>query len=773
VRVVKYARVSTDEQAGDQHHSIPAQLHEMQTMADQRGWEVIGEFVDEGISGSERHRPQLDILLEMAQRKQFDILLVHDLSRLSRSVYDTLDIFEIIGRCNIGFASVTDPDFDFSDPGKRLFLIILAALNQYFLDQLRMHTSKAKHQRARQGLYNASTMPQGYQATPDPQTPPIIIEEEAQVIRFIFEQYATGRYSDDDIAGLLTAKGWQLRTKKKHPHGRNFSKDTVSAILTNEFYIGRAVYNKHKPEQRETYDGQHQAIISEELWDRCQSVRASRRGASRSVQKPYRIYLLSNLAVCDVCGRKLRCQATPTDVTYYREMSSDRGYTDCPHASIGTRTELVDRQIQTLIQAIQLPDDWLEEAASQMGDDELVELQRQRQSLEARRRRLRDMKLNGDYDDDPEEYSAQQESLRRQLAALPTFDQLEGLRSTFQTVKALRESWEHANPEDQRDLLRLMLREVSVDVPNGRVVSVTPLAVFIPIFRRLPFLAERELGIFVPTWTPEQAAIRQTGDEEHPQESLLTISHLPALTSAPMAGAVLPFLAENLLQPEVNARITPGVSHALALCKARGLELGTVVQIKSPDLSALPMDLRRWPQAAAAALSWSDARAHAPESADMLVSQFDVWPGSPANDPNPLIADAHRLLKPGGVWYFQEVLPLDMPAHWLYRYFPAAWELARKRAWGLHGLYTRLQGVGFTAEVKRHLFYQPVTAGAALAIAQIRPGLLARLPDGVYQQGLETLRQAAESKPDDPFGFEVALAEIWAQKAGGRTTEGM
>jgi len=160
-RVVLYARVSTEEQAGEDHYSIEAQLNEMREFAEREGWTVIGQFVDEGISGTKRERPELNALLDVARRRDCDIILTHELSRLSRSVYHTLDIFDLLGKYQVGFASVRDPDFDFADPSKRFFLTIMAAINEYYIELLRQHTSKAKRERAKQGLYNASLMPYG------------------------------------------------------------------------------------------------------------------------------------------------------------------------------------------------------------------------------------------------------------------------------------------------------------------------------------------------------------------------------------------------------------------------------------------------------------------------------------------------------------------------------------------------------------------------------------------------------------------------------------
>ncbi len=139
-RVVLYARVSTEEQAGEEHFSIDAQFAEMRETARKKSWDVVGEFVDEGISGTKRTRPQLESVLAMARNGSVDILMVHELSRLSRSVYHTLDIFDTLGRLGVGFASVRDPDFDFADPSKRLFLTIIAAINEHYTPTWRSAT---------------------------------------------------------------------------------------------------------------------------------------------------------------------------------------------------------------------------------------------------------------------------------------------------------------------------------------------------------------------------------------------------------------------------------------------------------------------------------------------------------------------------------------------------------------------------------------------------------------------------------------------------------
>jgi len=753
VRVALYARVSTEEQGSEEHFSIEAQLNEMRELAQAKGWEVVAEFV-ESISGTRRDRPQLQALLALAAQRGFDILLVHELSRLSRSVYHTLDIFDVLGRYNIGFASVKDPDFDFADPTKRFFLVILAAINEYYINLLGLHTSKSKRQRAKDGLYNASITPYGYALSGDPKKPPVLVEKEVAAVRLAFEKYATGQFSHQDIASLLNSEGHRTRA------GRGFSKDTVAEMLLNPFYMGVVAYKVNHGKAEETFPGMHEPIISAELWERCQSVRASRHSASRAAQRPYRVYLLSNVARCDVCGRKLRSQFTNSH-QYYREMSYERGYCDCPHQSIGIRTDPVDQQIHAIVSAIQLPADWQQELVERLIDDEeIAQLERRRASLEAEGRRLREMRLRGDFDDDLDMYQSELARIRRDLANLPTYDQLENMSHAAETIQSLREIWGKASPAEKRDLVRLILHEVAVDVPHGRVVALSPYTVFIPILRQMPLLAEREFGVFVPVWTPDHA------------NGVLTIPQLPALTAVPMQGMALPFLAEYPLAPDAEARIAPAFSHALALCKQAGASPEMLIQVASTDRPPLPADVRKWQDTISKVQSFDEVARRQEESVDVLTTQMLLWDNATRADhrreTDALLGQMCNLLTACGVWYMAEVLPAEMPAHWVYTYFPEAWTWARRQTLDLHALYGRLQAQGVASEVKRHVWYQPVRLGTALEIARQRPGLLARLSDPSYQEGIERLERAVMHQgAEHVIGSEVALIEIWAQKGKG------
>ena len=746
--VILYARVSTEEQASDEHFSIEAQLNEMKEYARVRGWVVKNEFIDGGVSGTSMDRPQLDAALTVVKAQECDVLLVHELSRLSRSsIYETFEVLELLGKNGAGFASVKEPDFDFADPSSRLFLTILAAMNQYYVDLLRMHTAKAKHERARQGLYNASFAPFGYTHIGGPKDPPEIHATNSQAVVMAFENYAIGRYTYQEIAEILNTGDY--RTSK----GRRFSKDSIAQMLRNPFYMGKVVYRSHPTNQTELFDGLHAPIISEELWMRCKMVRDSHGSSSRAVQKPFRVYLLSQLARCDVCQRSLRSQGADAG-TYYREMSYQRGYLDCPHQRLGTRTELVDAYMDAIIEGIQLPEDWLQEIRHQIGDDEeLSSIRRKRQQLEAQRKRLKRLYIGGDFEEDIDLYRRESERIRRELDNIPTYDQLDGLKSTIQVVKSLHETWGRAEPADRRDLLRLMLRKVWVDVVENRLVALQPKAFLYPIFRSMEIMEERELGYFVPRWS-----------EKH--VDLLTFPQLERITQTPEQGVALPFVIHSPLEPKADKRIASGVSQALKLQRNTGIAVETICQVITPQRMELPIDLRRWPKANYTTIPFNALFDQPLEHMDVLITQYPLWDGMlPKQSPEELIAEVWQRMKPGGVWYLTDVLPQDMPAHWVYRYFPSAWEWVTSHTWNLYMLYNRLRNQGFETDVKRHLFYQPMALRIASGVGNTRPGVLAHLSDTQFNEGMGALQREMEQKGSDfILGSEFNIVEAWAQK---------
>jgi len=120
IKVALFARVSTVEQNTD------LQLDELRRVAVARGWSIVGEYVDQGVSGS-KEGPERRRLMADAHRGMFEAVLVWRFDRFARSAKDLLFAVDVLASLNVGFASVRE-SFDTTSPIGRATLTILAAV---------------------------------------------------------------------------------------------------------------------------------------------------------------------------------------------------------------------------------------------------------------------------------------------------------------------------------------------------------------------------------------------------------------------------------------------------------------------------------------------------------------------------------------------------------------------------------------------------------------------------------------------------------------------
>src|SRR5215470_18114642 len=230
--VVGYVRRSSEMQKDN--YSIEAQKRAIREAAKLRGLpEPIFYEDDERSARGEQinKRPDFKKLLDYVQANPGKVIVfVHSFDRWSRNVMVTLQSFRILSQSRTPFVSLSE-HIDYSTPEGMLQLTILAAFAAYFSDMLAKHTSKGKGERAAQGLYNGD-VPFGYRWT-GPKSPPELDPDELPGLRMIGELRMKGVESDK-IADALNQAGY--RTGSKRFGARLFTRDTITAILRNEFF---------------------------------------------------------------------------------------------------------------------------------------------------------------------------------------------------------------------------------------------------------------------------------------------------------------------------------------------------------------------------------------------------------------------------------------------------------------------------------------------------------------------------------------------------------
>lgn len=309
MRVGIYIRVSTDEQARE-GFSIEAQRRILNAWTIVKGAEQTYEFIDDGYSAKNLHRPAVQQLIDACTRRQIDTVIVWKLDRLTRDLRDLLMLFDDVFRANdVEFVSSTE-SIDTSTPAGRLMLNILGAFAQNERENTALRTSTVMLELSKLGKHLGGRPPYGYTVTPDMHY--AIEPREAEAVRMIFEMKAEGS-SYSEIVHALNNAGFVSRG------GGSFSKNTIYDMLRNEKYTGMYIYNRaqspgrngrrnhraSKPESEITrIPSGMPAIISYDLWKavRNMSLEGKALGGKNSAKN---IYLLSGLVRCGCCGKTM------------------------------------------------------------------------------------------------------------------------------------------------------------------------------------------------------------------------------------------------------------------------------------------------------------------------------------------------------------------------------------------------------------------------------------------------------------------------------------
>lgn len=281
-----YIRVSTDDQA--RHgFSLAEQREACRARASGLGATTIGEFADEGISGSTLDRPGLASLRDAVRNNKIDLIVVRDPDRLSRKLSHQLLLTEEFEKAGVKLEFI---DFDWKDsPEGRLFYSVRGAISEYEREKIRDRMARGKDQKARQGGIPIGFYNYGYIYSPE--TGKVIVNDtEAPVVNNIFHWFVFEDIGMNGVARRLNKTG--IPTKK----GRGkWHRNVVRQILRNPVYIG---YWRYKE-----FSIPVPGIVDAEVWNKAQQkLKEARRlwaGLSRNE------YLLSGIISCAECGNTM------------------------------------------------------------------------------------------------------------------------------------------------------------------------------------------------------------------------------------------------------------------------------------------------------------------------------------------------------------------------------------------------------------------------------------------------------------------------------------
>lgn len=496
--VAIYCRVSTIEQA-EEGYSIDEQQRLLIEWCKKMDYIVYKCYSDRGISGKDiKNRPALKELLNDAEDKKFDMVISWKINSISRKLADVLKIVDILEQNNITFKSYSEP-FETDTPAGKMQFQMMALIGEFERGTIAQNVKMGMCAKARAGewcggiVFGYDLVPvEGLEGAKRRKTKLKINEREAEIIRYIFNEYGNGK-GYKAITNQLNKIGY--KTKK----GKDFSVGSIKDILTNPIYIGKVRYNVRQnwSEKRRRNinanpiitDGIHEAIIDENLWDKVQAILDKKEG------KPSRVhdgeYPLTGILRCPKCGAGMVISRTTNKladgtrkrISYYACGNwKNKGTAVCNSNSI--RVEKANEYVFNKLSELLSNENMVETIVSNVNRErkrkvnptknELVRIDKELEKLDRKKGKLFEA-----YEDEiitKEEFQARKDELTERIKKLEeekapllvtlSDDVKEEL--PYELIKSILENFskvltESASREQQKKLLHMIISEITIN----------------------------------------------------------------------------------------------------------------------------------------------------------------------------------------------------------------------------------------------------------------------------------------------------------------------
>lgn len=325
-RCVLYARLSVTK---EESVSIVRQLQSCRRYAEARGWEVAGEFVDDGVSATANRPEDRNGWAALLSETDFDAVIIWKVDRLARRVLDFLHADEALQKRGAGLVAVEDP-IDMTSPQGRAFAVMLAVFGEMEAEAIRARVRAARLQLLKDGRWAGGGIPYGYRSTENPAGAGWVLVKDAER-----QPWLAGAVSKalrgatvNAITTWLTSQGAPLPAgsmARRKSGATAWNRQAVDGILRNPVLAGMTPHNPGRPKSAKRADpfavycgedglpvvNEALAIISSDEFTTLQKILDSRtmpQSRKRSERAPTSPFL-SRMVRCDDCDVFL-CRGT-------------------------------------------------------------------------------------------------------------------------------------------------------------------------------------------------------------------------------------------------------------------------------------------------------------------------------------------------------------------------------------------------------------------------------------------------------------------------------
>ncbi len=445
-----YVRVSTDAQR-EEGYSIEAQEEMLVAYCVSRGIKDYEVYTDGGFSGSNINRPRLTELIDDIESGKISHVIVYKLDRLSRSQKDTLFLIEDVLIPNgVSFVSLNE-NMDTSTPIGRAMLGIMSAFAQLERETIKERTRMGMKERVKSGLWRGGgKIPFGYDY--DSEKGILVPNEDAETVREMYRLYLDGH------SMMSVARSVGLKYERM-----------AEQILRRKTNCGYIVYNGSE------YKGQHEAIVSEETYNRALKMMEERSRARYGDKS-----LLAGLIYCGVCGSKMRYQKWGKAGYKIYCYSQDKGK---PHLSHGEKCDNLKIWADELEDAVKndlfiIADKEIEDEkeerkdASEYIDGQIARLNKRLKNL---------YNLYADSGDDAltetiSEIKKELDRARGRKAELEKErEELSGLIEMRSSLKSVSDTWDYMTLKEKQNVLRSLIEKIVITYDKTDIYYKLPL----------------------------------------------------------------------------------------------------------------------------------------------------------------------------------------------------------------------------------------------------------------------------------------------------------
>ena len=526
MKCVLYPRVSTEMQVDG--FSLDGQRNSLKRFADREEMIMVDIYEDAGKSGkSIEGRPAFKKMLsDIENGLQIDYILVYKLSRFGRNAADILNSLEFIQSYGINLICIEE-GIDSAQASGKLLISVLSAVAEIERENIIEQTMNGRKEKARQGGWNGGFAPYGYYLK---EKNLFIQEEEAEAIRIIYDKFANTEMGYGGVAQYLNLQGIK-KIQRQNGKLNEWSGSLVRQILDNPVYCGKIAFgrrakekikgtkNQYRQAWQEDYivaEGKHEAIVSEELWNRVREKRIETGIKPPSKIGKERSHLLTGLLRCPACGGPMytnkhawtnkdgtykevyyyvcsrnrnvrgksctykamlkKTEIEPLVITSIKELVSNKTFAEEVKSRIGTQidTTIIDREIKNYEGKLREVD--LNKARLENEIDTLPEDTRYRE------RKLHDMtiRLDGLYDIMVElEEKIEDAKLKRRSVEKNAIT----LENVYQLMINFEKMYDKINDEERKALVSSLIKEIQIYPHDEAEVPLKSISFNFPVFK--------------------------------------------------------------------------------------------------------------------------------------------------------------------------------------------------------------------------------------------------------------------------------------------------